>query len=71
MSRNLAKDELVVAIYGAWHFWKERCMRVFQNTYSNKHQLMDIIKDDMLLLGSYLHEKLRENESGMQPELGE
>jgi hypothetical protein len=46
-------------------------MRVFQNTSSNEHQLMDIIKYDMLLLGSYLQEKLRENESGMQPELGE
>lgn len=40
-------------------------------TSSNEHQLMEMIKDDLLLLGSYLQEKLRENEPGMEPELGE
>jgi hypothetical protein len=39
--------------------------------HTHEHQLMDMIKDDMLMLGSYLRERLRENEPDMQPELWE
>jgi hypothetical protein len=47
MSESLAKDELMVAIYRAWHIWKERGMRVFQNTSSSKRQFTEMIKDDL------------------------
>ena len=54
MGSALSKDELMVAIYGVWHVWKERCRRVFQQTIATESQVLDFIRDDLLLLGTYL-----------------
>jgi hypothetical protein len=53
-SNSLSKDELIVAIYAVWHIWKERCRRVFQNSEMPERQLLERIKDDILILGTYL-----------------
>lgn len=58
-SGMLSKDELIVAIYGAWHIWKERSRRVFQKCFMPELQILELIKDDLLLLGAYLHERGR------------
>jgi hypothetical protein len=56
---------------GLGTFGKREAGWSFKTPSSNEHQLMEMIKDDMLLLGSYLQEKLRESELGMEPELGD
>ena len=54
MTGALTKDELMVAIYGVWHIWKERCRRVFQQSSLTESMLLDLIRDDLLLLGTHL-----------------
>ena len=54
MTTKLSKDELMVAIYGVWHIWKERCRRIFQQAALSEQQLVDLLRDDMLLLGTHL-----------------
>ena len=55
MSDSLTKDELLVAIYGTWHIWKERCRRVFQQGILSEVQIVELlIKDDLLLLRTHL-----------------
>ena len=65
MSGLLSKDELVVVIYGAWHLWKERCRRVFQNSSMSERQLLEMLKDDLFLLGTYPQEKAGDDELGI------
>jgi hypothetical protein len=60
----LSKDELIVAIYGAWHIWKERYRRVFQKSFMPELQILELIKFDLLLLGAYLHEREGVDEPG-------
>lgn len=57
MASSLRKDELLITIYGAWHLWKERCRRVFQQAVTSEAQLLDFIRDDLLLVGSFLHDQ--------------
>lgn len=45
---DLTKDELLVAIYGVWHVWKERYRRVFQHSSLSAAQVLELIKDDLL-----------------------
>jgi hypothetical protein len=70
-TKSLSRDELIVAIYAVWHIWKERCRRVFQNSEMPECQLLERIKDDILILGTYLQEKQRGGEPGMTPDLSE
>jgi hypothetical protein len=58
---------MIVAIYGVSHIWKERCRRVFQNSAMPEHQLLEMIKGDILVLGMYLLEKQRGSEPGIMP----
>ena len=44
----------MVAIYGVWHIWKERCRRVFQHSSLPENLLIDLLRDDILLLGTHL-----------------
>jgi hypothetical protein len=70
-SNSLSRDELIVAIYAVWHIWKERCRRVFQNSEMPERQLLERIKDDILILGTYLQEKQRGEVPGITPDLSE
>jgi hypothetical protein len=40
---SLFNDEMIVAIYGVWHIWKERCRRVFQNSAMLERPLLEMI----------------------------
>ena len=53
MGTTLSKDELMVALYGVWHIWKERCRRTFQQVTTTESQLLDFIRDDIFLIGAY------------------
>ena len=64
MTASLSKDELMVAIYGVWHIWKERCRRTFQDVSLTEVQLLDMIRDDLLVLGSSIHARTEENNMG-------
>jgi hypothetical protein len=44
---------------------------VFQNSPMSERQQLNLIKDDLLLLGAYLYERVRGDESGALPVLGE
>ena len=68
MTASMSKDELMVTIYGVWHIWKERCRRIFQNTFITEMQLLDLIRDDLMVLGSFIHARTQENNLG-EPEL--
>ena len=54
MCSVLTKDELLVAMFGVWHVWKERCRRVLQQVIATDDQVLDLIREDFLLLGTYL-----------------
>jgi hypothetical protein len=66
---TLVKQEF--AIYAIWHIWKKRCRRVFQNSEIPERQLVEMIKDDILILKTYLQEKRRGEEPGITPALSE
>ena len=70
MSGSLSKDELLIAIYGIWHIWKERCRRVFQGQIVAESQLVEMIKEDLLLLGTFLEEQRQDttDETGNVPD---
>jgi hypothetical protein len=72
MTDNLPKDECMVGIYGLRHIWKERCRRVFQLKVMTEAQFIELIKDDLLLLGIYLmkHDTSEgELEPGFEPDV--
>ena len=53
MAASLTQDDLLVVIYGVWHIWKEMWRRVLQQAVATETQLIDLIRDDILLVGSY------------------
>jgi cob(I)alamin adenosyltransferase len=64
MISELSKDELMVDIYGTWHIWKERCTPVFEHTTLTEHQVLELIKEDLFILGSYLMEARKDDSIG-------
>jgi hypothetical protein len=67
----LSRDEMIVAIYSMWHIWKERCRRVFQDSAMPERQLLELIKDDLLLLRAFLQGGNRGDEQGFTPDQSE
>ena len=60
MCDSLTKYELLVVIYDTWHIWKKRCRRIFQQVILSEVQIVELIKDDLLLLGTHLLEITKE-----------